>query len=66
MGIKTPMVILYLYVWTINVAPPFFFSLFYMLYYADAVGDNSDFHCVVDLTSAAKMEKPIPLDYKAA
>ena len=30
------------------------------------MGDNSDLHCVVDMTSAFKMAKPVPLDYKAA
>jgi hypothetical protein len=57
---------LYLYLVAVNVGPPFFFSLFYILYYADAVGDSSDFHCVIDLSQAGKMEKPVPLDYKAA
>ena len=63
---KTPAMVLYAYVWFLLAGPPFFYSLFYALYYADAMGDSSDYHCVVDLTSAAKMEKPIPLDYKAA
>jgi len=66
MGIKTPFIILYLYIWLVNVGPPFFFGMFYILYYSDAMGDTSDFHCVVDISSATKMEKAIPLDYKAA
>ena len=66
MKLQTPSIVLYGYVWFLLAGPPFFYSLFYALYYADAMGDSSDYHCVVDLTSAAKMEKPIPLDYKAA
>lgn len=66
MQMKTPYIVLYLYVWLMNVGPPFFFGLFYILYYADAMGDTSDFHCVVDLTAATKMTKPVPLDYKSA
>ena len=66
MKLKYPAIVLYSYVWLLYCGPPFFYSLFYMLYYADAMGDTSDYHCVVDLYSAARLEKPVPLDYKAA
>lgn len=66
MAPKTAEILLYGYVWLINVGPAFFFSLFYILYYADAMGDTSDYHCVVDLANAGKMVSPHPLDYKAA
>lgn len=63
---KFQMLIMQAYVWFITVGPHFFFALFYGLYFADAMGDTSDLHCVVDLASAGKMVKPVPLDYKAA
>lgn len=66
MGLGMPMIVLFIWVWLLNVGPSFFFGLFYVLYYSDAMGDDSDYHCVVDLTAASKMAKPVPLDYKAA
>lgn len=63
---KFQMIVMQAYVWFITVGPNFFFALFYGLYFADAMGDTSDYHCVVDLASAGKMMKPVPLDYKAA
>lgn len=63
---KTAHIALLAYVWFINIGPPFLFGLFYVLYYADAMGNDSDLHCVVDITKAGKMEQAIPLDYMGA
>lgn len=62
--VKAPMIVMFLYVLLVTSGPSFFYGLFYILYYADAMGDSSDYHCVVDLTGAAKMSKPVPLAYK--
>ena len=56
--------VLYTFIVLVNVSPHFFFSLFYLLYYVDAVGDSSDLHCVVDNSSEGRMEHPGPVDYK--
>ena len=48
----------------LSATPPAVYSILYTLYYADAIGDSSDLHCVVDITQEGKMKKNLPFDYK--